>query len=447
MHSNTKECFPSAASFSFQTLGLITKNHPGFLLKKIFALPGLERYFFYIHRGAYANLEAARISIPSGVSYELYSYRYSYQIISRLLWSSSRFSRLALFHVGYPVKKFLIQAYILAKILDKAVVIYYLPFEDSEHFKSVVISPYASYGGLFFCLFSIFLASEIYFDKSGEIGLGRSYFQVFFAWLFYPFLPLVKNPSLTVEMARREISERYAGQVLGVFWALGHPLILMSVYVFIFTFVFKVKVGGSREFPLDYTVYLLSGIIPWLAVQDAMNRVTCAVVDNANLVKQLIIPQEVLPAKVIFSVLFTQMISTCVLVGYVLLRYGYVHSTYWLLPVLFFFEFIFLFGLGLFLSGVQVFFRDLKDLVQVFTTVGMYIAPIFYLPQWVPGPFQPILLANPFSHLIWCFQDVFYYGGFYHPVSWGVFMGISLLAFYGGFYVFSRLKVMFGNVL
>ncbi|MHC4359283.1 MAG: ABC transporter permease [Planctomycetota bacterium] len=104
---------------------------------------------------------------------------------------------------------------------------------------------------------------------------------------------LTKHRQLTIEMSRREITDRYLGQVFG-FWAVGHSLILMAVYIFIFVVVFKVKIGGTREMPLDYTTYLLSGLILWMSFQDSMNKGSTVIVNNASLVKQVIFPIEMI---------------------------------------------------------------------------------------------------------------------------------------------------------
>ena len=69
---------------------------------------------------------------------------------------------------------------------------------------------------------------------------------------------------LIYELTRREISDRYAGQVFGLFWTIGHPLMVTLIYIFIFGFVFRARMGGTLDMPLDYTSYLLAGIIPWL---------------------------------------------------------------------------------------------------------------------------------------------------------------------------------------
>jgi len=258
---------------------------------------------------------------------------------------------------------------------------------------------------------------------------------------------LTRHRQLTWEMTKREVTERYAGQVLGVFWTIGHPLILMGIFVFLFAIVFKVKIGGTRELPLDYTTYLLSGLVPWLAFQESMNKSVVVIVGNANLVKQVVFPIEILPVKGVIASLLTQTVSTAVLVIYVLLRHNGLPWTYALLPFLFFLQALAMIGISYILSSIGAYFRDLKDFTIVFCIVCMYITPIFFLPNMVPSMFRPILYFNPFSYMIWCFQDVCYFGRIEHPWAWIVFIFLSLTVFYGGYRIFRKLKPMFGNVL
>src|SRR5689334_6242739 len=95
---------------------------------------------------------------------------------------------------------------------------------------------------------------------------------------------LTRHWRLTVEMAKRDLMQRYAGQFIGVFWIIGHPLFLISLFVFIFGVVFKMKMGGTYEMPLDYTTYILSGLVPWLTFQTALSASCISVVANSSLV-------------------------------------------------------------------------------------------------------------------------------------------------------------------
>ncbi|MEW5758341.1 MAG: ABC transporter permease [Candidatus Omnitrophota bacterium] len=258
---------------------------------------------------------------------------------------------------------------------------------------------------------------------------------------------LTRYRQLTCEMAKREIKDRYAGQVLGLFWVIGHPMVLMGIYVFVFAFVFKIKIGGTIEMPLDYTTYILSGLIPWMSFQESMNKASSAVVGNANLVKQVIFPIEILPVKGVIAAFLTQIIYTTMLILYVLIKNGLLPWTYILIPALFLFQILAMIGVSYILSSIGVYFRDIKDFVQVFCVVGMYAMPIFYLPEMVPNIFRPVVYLNPFSYMVWCYQDVFYFGRFEHYQAWVTFIVISLTIFCLGYRMFRKLKVSFGDVL
>lgn len=273
--------------------------------------------------------------------------------------------------------------------------------------------------------------------------LAKGHFQA-----FTELIPLLlRHRVLTLEMARREIFDKYSGQVLGAYWAIGHPLFLMGLYAFIFSFVFKQKLGGTYEMPLDYTAYILSGLIPWMGIQEAMSKSCTAITGSAALVKQTIFPLEVLPTKGVLASLLTQLISTGILIVYVLSMNGNLPWTYLLLPLLMVLQIGVMLGIAFFLSAIGVFLKDIKDIVQLFATAGMYLLPVFYLPSWAPAMFKPLLYLNPFSYIIWCYQDVLYFGRIEHPQAWLVFALFSLFGMVLGYRLFRRMKPLFGNML
>jgi lipopolysaccharide transport system permease protein len=222
---------------------------------------------------------------------------------------------------------------------------------------------------------------------------------------------------------------------------------MVGLYVFIFAFVFKQKVGGTVEMPLDYTAYLLSGMVAWISFQESMIKSCTAITVNAALVKQVVFPLEILPVKVVLASLFPQFVSLILLIGYVLFMHGSLHATYLLLPVLIGMQVMAMVGIAYILAPIGAYFRDIKDFVQLFAFAGTYLMPIFYLPNWVPDLFKPLLYLNPFSYLIWCYQDALYYGRFEHPWAW-VFTGVASTAtFVIGYRIFRKIKPLLGNVL
>jgi lipopolysaccharide transport system permease protein len=262
-----------------------------------------------------------------------------------------------------------------------------------------------------------------------------------------PFEVIFKNKNLILEMTRRELTDRYAGQVFGLQWAVVHPVFIMGLFVFIFAVVFQQKIGGTLDLPLDYTAYLLSGLVSWLCFQEAMVKGCTSITANRTLVKQVVFPIEILPVKTVLSCLFTLLVSVSVLVIYVLLSYGSLHLTYLLLPFLILMQLMMMIGLAYILATIGAVFRDIKDIVQLFAVMGAYIAPVFYLPAWVPAIFKPILYINPFSYFIWCYQDVLYFGRFEHPIAWILMIIFSLVTFSFGYKVFCKGRPFLGNVL
>lgn len=256
-----------------------------------------------------------------------------------------------------------------------------------------------------------------------------------------------KHGDLIWEMAKREVSDRYAGQALGMFWAFCHPIFLIGLYVFVFAFVFKQKIGGTVDLPLDYTAYLLSGIVAWLSIQDGLVKSCTIITSNTALVKQTVFPLEVLVIKSMAVSLFPQLVSLVILIAYVLLTHGSLHPTYLLLPALVAVQLLGMIGIAFLLAPVGAYLRDIKDVVQLFASAGVYLLPVFYLPVWVPELFRPILYLNPFSYIIWCYQDVLYYGRFEHPWAWLVAVSLNLIVFSLGYRLFRKLKPTLGNLL
>lgn len=257
----------------------------------------------------------------------------------------------------------------------------------------------------------------------------------------------VKHRPLILEMARREVSDRYAGQVLGAIWAVGHPLFVIGLYIFVFNVVFRQKVGGTLEMPLDYTAYILSGLVAWLAMQECLIKSCTLITSNASLVKQTVFPLEVLVFKSNLVSLFPMLLSLFILIIYVGISQGGLHITYALLPFLLAVQFFGMLGLSFLLAPLGAYFRDLKDVIQLFATAGIYLMPVFYLPSWTPELFRPLLNINPFSHLIWCYQDLLYFGRFDHPWAWVSVLLFNTFLFFSGYSVFRKLKPGLGNLL
>ncbi|WP_374300576.1 ABC transporter permease [Ferrovibrio sp.] len=264
------------------------------------------------------------------------------------------------------------------------------------------------------------------------------------AWIIHS---TARHWQLLSHLVLRDLRESVAGNALGRLWLYVSPLMTIGIYIFIFAFVFKVKLGDTLNLPYDYTVYILSGLIPWLMTMEVMNRSCMAITGNSGVVKEVVFPIEILPVRTVFSVLANYAVFYVVFFVYILATQHSLLWTHALLPVILALQIIFLVGVALMFSAITAFFRDWARLVNLSAMLLVYAAPIVYVSDWVPELVRPVLYANPISYMVWCFQDALFYGELRHLFAWPVFTVVALLSFIIGSSLFQRLKPMFGNVL
>lgn len=256
-----------------------------------------------------------------------------------------------------------------------------------------------------------------------------------------------RHRELIVELLKRDLGSQFEGQTLGSFWIVAHPLFQLCVYIFVFAYVFKLRMGVDTGTVRDYTTYILAGLIPWLTIQQSLLRSSNVLLGQSNLVKQVVFPIEVLPLGSVLVAIVPELIGFVIIGAYTLARFGDLPWTYVLLPVVFVLQLGFMTGLALVVSIVTPFLRDIREIVTILTFVGVYMIPAFYLPDWGSGAAKVLIAANPFSYVIWVFQDVLYFGSFKHPYSWLIFTVMSGLSFALGFRAFRTVKLYVANVL
>jgi lipopolysaccharide transport system permease protein len=251
--------------------------------------------------------------------------------------------------------------------------------------------------------------------------------------------------ALVRTMAAREVRDRHAGQLLGATWAFGHPLLLMFVYTFLFAYVFPTRLSSSDS-NADFAVSVLAGLIPWLAFQDVLARASSNLAANASLVKQIVFPNQILPLKTTLASVVPYVTGLAFLLGFAAFK-GTWSAMILLTPVLVLISLVAMAGAGYLLASLGVFFKDLRDIVVVFCSVNLFAQPILYNPQATLPWLDKVLAINPFSHLVWMWQDVFFYQTFAHPLSWLIFPSLALLTLIVGLGIFLRLQPHFGDAL
>lgn len=255
------------------------------------------------------------------------------------------------------------------------------------------------------------------------------------------------NRGLIREMVSREIGQGHARHSLGAAWIYIQPMVVVGSYIIIFGTVLGARLVITKEFPGNYTSYILVGLTAWLLMANVLGRAPNTFSGNANLVKQVVFPIETLPVASILACFVIYVPTFALMIGYKLVLGGGLGWLALALPLVLGLHALMCLGLTLLLSVTTPFLSDIREFVTMYMSVSMYFTPAIYLPGWVPALLRPLLYLNPFSYVVWVYQDVLFFGEFRHPFAWVVFAAMALGLFIAGLVVFRRVKPVLGNVL
>lgn len=246
---------------------------------------------------------------------------------------------------------------------------------------------------------------------------------------------------LLKELVRRDFQGRYAGSLLGLVWSFVQPLWMLLLFTFVFSTVMKISPVGTRTG--HFSVFLFSGLLPWMALNEGVTRAATAITDNSSLVKKLRFPSELLVAAVVLAALLHEAIAGFIfLVVLAVLR----ELTWGGLPLLLLavpLQVALTVGLGLILSGVHVFFRDTAQILGMALTGWFYLTPIVYPLALVPERFQPWLRLNPLTPLVGLYRQALLGGRLALVPGTGALAAVAVMLLFVGLLLFRRLKTAF----
>lgn len=220
-------------------------------------------------------------------------------------------------------------------------------------------------------------------------------------WPAISILPTGRTWELLYLLTLRDLKLRYQDTIFGMLWSLLKPLALGAVlYVALSKFV--------RLDVKDYQLVLLSALFPWVWFQTAALLATASFAGNGALLKKVPFPRFVLPFSTILNSGFHFLLSIPVLIIVLALSGRHPNPT-WIIgvPLLAIVQLALLMGVMLIAASIDVYFRDLEHLVEVFLTLLFYVTPIFYPLSLVPDKWQPVLKINPLTSLIEAWRDLF----------------------------------------
>lgn len=262
----------------------------------------------------------------------------------------------------------------------------------------------------------------------------------------YPFVTLVRHGPLIRSLVRRDIAGRYRGSYGGMFWTLLHPLLMMLTYYFVFGLVLQTRFG-SDDRPSNFVMYFLAGMLPWLALSEAVGRAPTTVIEHGNLVKKLLFPVEALPVMLVLAGLVSEAFGTAIFLAGMFF-FGYTPTaTVFYLPLLLIPQFLLTLGLSWLLAALGVFFRDLGQFIGFLLTVWFFTTPICYPEASLPQSYLWLFELNPLYVLVKSYRAIFLEGSAPPWIPLGYLTAGAAFLFIAGHAWFYRLKKSFADVV
>jgi lipopolysaccharide transport system permease protein len=262
---------------------------------------------------------------------------------------------------------------------------------------------------------------------------------------------LIAYRDLVRNLVLRDLKVRYKNSVLGFFWSLLNPLLMMIILTIVFGIL--IQIADIQRFPL----FILTGLLPWNYLAVSLLVSTSSIVNSAPLIKKVYFPREVLPLSAVLSELVHFLLALVVL--FALFPLFGVGLTRWVLvlPLLMLIESIFIIGLALFLSTLNVFYRDTQSIMGVATNAWFFLTPVIYPLSTLPQNYQLrgltmnvqslVMTLNPMAALVTCYRSVILEGAPPAFDLWFRSLIMAVLSLLVGYLVFNRHSRLFGEVL
>ena len=245
----------------------------------------------------------------------------------------------------------------------------------------------------------------------------------------------------------RDIKVRYKQAVLGIAWAIIQPIVTMVVFTFIFNQFLNVKPDEGIS-DAWYPIFAFAGLLPWQFFQGALQRASTSLVSNANLLTKVYFPGLIIPSSAVAAGLVDFAFSFVIMIG-LMIYFGVPFTVQLLwLPVFLLVALLTALAVGLWLSALNVQYRDVQHMVPFLLTIWMYVSPVVYPIDIINVSkfWQVIYALNPMVGVIQGFRWALFGT---NPPGWMFFvsLGMVLVLLVSGIFYFRRMERTFADLI
>lgn len=250
---------------------------------------------------------------------------------------------------------------------------------------------------------------------------------------------------LIMVLARSDFKKKFVGSYFGIFWMFVQPIVSILIYYLVFQVGFKTN-------PVDdmpYVLWLMPGIFPWFFFNEVLQGGVLTLNSYQHLVKKIVFKVDILPMVKIVSSLFLHLIFLYINLV-VFLLFGELPSLWWLQGFYYLIcNLILITGLVYLTAAINVFVKDMSQIVNICLQFGFWLAPIMWDESIMPQMLIPFLRLNPFTYIVNGFRDCFvYHVGFWERTGDTVYFWIiSLTLLFGGIRLYKKMEPHFADML
>jgi lipopolysaccharide transport system permease protein len=247
-------------------------------------------------------------------------------------------------------------------------------------------------------------------------------------------MPLRDMLFLLQNLVLKDFRIRYRSTSLGVAWSIANPLVMMGILTFVFTRIY------SNPTIHHFALFVLCALVPFNFYNLASIAGTTSLLDNQSLVKRVPCPRAIFPIASVLASSLHFLIQIGLLVV-LLLAFGHAMNRYWLwlLPI-WAMEIIFMCGLSLITSALDIYYRDMRYLVECSGLLMFWVVPIFYTVEMIPGHLRWLYLLNPIAAVATIDRQVMFTATAPSLALLSQLCAVSVLALLVGFAIFKRLE-------